>query len=181
MASTVVSSASASLVAPLSTKCNSSDARAVSMKAFSGLKKSLSSSKSEWQEKTVKAGSRIYCMQVWSPKNNLKFETLSYLPPLSQESILKQIDYLLATRCTPCLEFDVQGTVMRVNSNMPGYYDGRYWTMWKLPMFGCTDSAPVLREIQECKALYGDNCYIRVMGFDKVKQVQRASFLVHKP
>uniref|UniRef100_A0A803Q9H2 Ribulose bisphosphate carboxylase small subunit domain-containing protein n=1 Tax=Cannabis sativa TaxID=3483 RepID=A0A803Q9H2_CANSA len=30
------------------------------------------------------------------------------------------------------------------NSKMPGYYDGRYWTMWKLPMFGCNDSSQVL-------------------------------------
>ena len=24
-----------------------------------------------------------------------------------------------------------------------GYQDNRYWTMWKLPMFGCTDGAQV--------------------------------------
>ncbi|KAI7739387.1 hypothetical protein M8C21_010730, partial [Ambrosia artemisiifolia] len=29
------------------------------------------------------------------------------------------------------------GFVYRENARSPGYYDGRYWTMWKLPMFGC--------------------------------------------
>jgi len=38
-------------------------------------------------------------------------------------------------------------------------------------MFGCTDSAQVLREIQECKKEY-PNCFVRVLGFDNVKQVQ---------
>ncbi|KAL3687574.1 hypothetical protein R1sor_013883 [Riccia sorocarpa] len=181
MASTVFSFASVSLVVPLSTKRNSSTSPVVTVKAFAGLERYVNSKGSEWQAKTMKNGSRVRCMQVWNPNNNLKFETLSYLPPLNEDEILKQIDYLLATGCTPCLEFDVQGSVTRVNSNMPGYYDGRYWTMWKLPMFGCTDSSSVLREIQECKELYGDQCYIRVMAFDKAKQVQRASFLVHKP
>ena len=31
---------------------------------------------------------------------------------------------------------------------MLGYYDGRYWTLWKLPMFGCDDASLVLNEIQ---------------------------------
>ncbi|KAE9615636.1 putative ribulose-bisphosphate carboxylase [Lupinus albus] len=43
----------------------------------------------------------------------------------------------------PCLEFELE------NHKSPGYYDGRYWTMWKLPMFGCTASARVLKEVEE--------------------------------
>ncbi|KAL8148876.1 hypothetical protein AgCh_006034 [Apium graveolens] len=43
------------------------------------------------------------------------------------------------------------GYVYRENSIIPNYYDGRYWTMWKLPMFGCTDASQVLHEIAECK------------------------------
>jgi hypothetical protein len=26
---------------------------------------------------------------------------------------------------------------------LQNYYDNRYWTMWKLPMFGCTDPSQV--------------------------------------
>ena len=46
---------------------------------------------------------------------------------------------------------DVQvGTVSRTNFNglgSSGCYDGRYWTMWTLPMSWCTDAAQVPREI----------------------------------
>lgn len=44
--------------------------------------------------------------QTWNPINNKKFETLSYLPPLSDESIAKEIDYMLRKGWIPCLEFD---------------------------------------------------------------------------
>lgn len=44
--------------------------------------------------------------QTWSPLNNKKFETLSYLPPLSDESIAKEIEYMISKGWIPCLEFD---------------------------------------------------------------------------
>ncbi|MBD0418215.1 ribulose bisphosphate carboxylase small subunit, partial [Streptomyces sp. TRM S81-3] len=69
-----------------------------------------------------------------------KFETLSYLPPLSTEALLKQVDYLIRSKWVPCLEFSKVGFIFREHNASPGYYDGRYWTMWKLPMFGCTDA-----------------------------------------
>lgn len=30
--------------------------------------------------------------------------------------------------------------------HLQGYYDNRYWTMYKLPMFGCTDASQVCAE-----------------------------------
>lgn len=68
----------------------------------------------------------------------------------------------------------------RENSRMPGYYDGRYWTLWKLPMFGCNDSSQVLNEIHECKKTY-PNAYIRCLAFDNQKHVQRMAFVIQKP
>lgn len=47
-------------------------------------------------------------------------------------------------------------------------------------MFGCNDAAAVLREIENCKNEY-PGCYIRVLGFDRLRQVQCVSFIVHKP
>lgn len=46
------------------------------------------------------------------------------------------------------------GYVPRSNSRIPGYYDGRYWTLWRLPMFGFTNSSQVLNEINRCKNAY---------------------------
>ncbi|KAG6552808.1 hypothetical protein Mapa_005756 [Marchantia paleacea] len=179
MASVVASSAVVIPVAAVAASTSSKCSDVISVKA--GLKAGVFGGKSEWQAKTQTNGSRVSCMQVWEPYNNLKFETLSYLPPLSQDALAKQIDYVIKSGWAPCIEFDVQGTVTREGSTMPGYYDGRYWTMWKLPMFGCTDSASVLREIEECKKLYGTKCYIRCLGFDNTRQVQCASFIVHQP
>lgn len=47
-----------------------------------------------------------YILQTWNPINNKKFEVLSYLPPLSDDSIAKEIDYMLKKGWIPCLEFD---------------------------------------------------------------------------
>ncbi|ONK69595.1 uncharacterized protein A4U43_C05F24620 [Asparagus officinalis] len=133
-----------------------------------------------WRARTVSNGSRVHCMKTWNPINNKKFETLSYLPPLSPESIAKQVEYMVGKGWVPCLEFDEVGAVHRTNSQMPGYYDGRYWTLWKLPMFGCTDSSQVLNEIEECKKTY-PNAYIRLLSFDNKHHCQRMSFVIQKP
>ncbi|OIW07398.1 hypothetical protein TanjilG_10233 [Lupinus angustifolius] len=126
-------------------------------------------------------GGRVQCMKVWPPLGLKKFETLSYLPPLTQESLAKEVDYLLKNGWVPCLEFELEhGFVYRENHKSPGYYDGRYWTMWKLPMFGCTDSSQVLKEVEEAKKAY-PNAFIRIIGFDNVRQVQCISFIAYKP
>ncbi|KAJ7975735.1 Ribulose bisphosphate carboxylase small chain [Quillaja saponaria] len=126
-------------------------------------------------------GGRVQCFQVWPPIGLKKFETLSYLPPLSPESLAKEVDYLLRKGWIPCLEFELEhGFVYRENNRSPGYYDGRYWTMWKLPMFGTTDSSQVLRELEECKKAY-PNSFIRIIGFDNKRQVQCISFIAYKP
>ncbi|KAK3221528.1 hypothetical protein Dsin_008553 [Dipteronia sinensis] len=44
--------------------------------------------------------------KTWNPINNKKFETLSYIPRLSYDSIAKEIDYILKKGWIPCLEFD---------------------------------------------------------------------------
>lgn len=61
-----------------------------------------------------------------------------------------------------------------------GYYDNRYWTMWKLPMFGCSDPNQVLREVQACKRAFSDS-YIRLVAFDNIAQCQTMGFLVNRP
>merc|ERR1711862_106398 len=80
-------------------------------------------------------------MQAYSPINGKKYETLSYLPQLSNDDIRKQIEYFIRSKWTPCIEFSDDGDIY-LNTRMgPGYYDNRYWTMYKLPMYGCTDSS----------------------------------------
>ncbi|KAJ1277925.1 hypothetical protein BS78_04G040000 [Paspalum vaginatum] len=139
-----------------------------------------SSSRSRARTAAASNGFRTRCVKTWNPFTNTRYETLSYLPPLTEESIAREVDFIMAKGWVPCLEFDKGGAIHRSNSQMPGYYDGRYWTLWKLPMFGCTDAAQVLREVDECRREYPD-AYIRLIAFDGSRQCQSMSFVVHKP
>ncbi|EOY21026.1 hypothetical protein QUC31_007152 [Theobroma cacao] len=115
------------------------------------------------------------------PLGKKKFETLSYLPDLSREQLLKEVEYLLRSKWIPCLEFELEhGFVYRENHRSTGYYDGRYWTMWELPMFGCTDASQVLKELDEAIKAYS-KAFIRIIGFDNKRQVQCISFITYKP
>ncbi|MGF1500116.1 MAG: ribulose bisphosphate carboxylase small subunit [Elainellaceae cyanobacterium] len=98
-----------------------------------------------------------------------RYETLSYLPPLTDQQIAKQIQYILDMGFIPAVEFN--------ETSEPTVY---YWTMWKLPLFRATAVQDVLNEINECRNEYRD-CFIRVVGFDNIKQCQVLSFIVHKP
>jgi ribulose-bisphosphate carboxylase small chain len=125
--------------------------------------------------------------QVWQPVDNKFFETFSFLPPLSNDQISKQVDYIVRNGWTPCLEFsDAESAYTssvnceRMGNVASGYYDNRYWSMWKLPMFGCTDGSQVVKEIGACTKVF-PNAYIRLVAFDAVRQVQITGFLVHRP
>lgn len=98
-----------------------------------------------------------------------RYETLSYLPPLTDAQIEKQINYILKMGFIPAIEFN--------ENSEPEIY---YWTLWKLPLFNANSTRDVLDEIQACRSEY-NNCFIRVVGFDNVKQCQILSFIVHKP
>lgn len=98
-----------------------------------------------------------------------RYETFSYLPPLTDQQIVRQIQYVLDQGYYPAVEFNE-------TSDAEIYY----WTMWKLPLFGCKTPQELLNEVQQCKSEYS-NCFIRVVAFDNIKQCQVMSFIVHKP
>jgi ribulose-bisphosphate carboxylase small chain len=98
-----------------------------------------------------------------------RYETLSYLPPLTDAQIAKQVQYILEQGYIPAIEFNETSEPTEC-----------YWTMWKLPLFGARDVREVLDEVQACRS-DNSNCFIRVVGFDNVKQCQILSFIVYKP
>jgi ribulose-bisphosphate carboxylase small chain len=98
-----------------------------------------------------------------------RYETFSYLPPLSDQQIAKQIQFMLDQGYIPAVEFN--------ETSDPEVY---YWTMWKLPLFGARSVQEVLNEVQACRSEYS-SCFIRVVGFDNIKQCQAVGFIVHKP
>lgn len=125
-------------------------------------------------------------MMTWNPIGNTMYETFSFLPPLSDNEIAKQVDYIVANGWTPCLEVAPEDTsstadvfASRITCTTATYYDNRYWSLWKLPMFGCTNADEVLREISAAKRAFPD-CFVRLVAFDSDKQVQVSSFLVQR-
>jgi ribulose-bisphosphate carboxylase small chain len=99
----------------------------------------------------------------------LRYETLSYLPPLTDQQITKQVQYMLDQGYIPAVEFE--------KNPKP---NDHHWTLWKLPLFSAASSQEVLSEVRECRTEFPD-CYIRVIGFDNIRQCQIMSFIVHKP
>ncbi|MBN3963111.1 MULTISPECIES: ribulose bisphosphate carboxylase small subunit [unclassified Nostoc] len=98
-----------------------------------------------------------------------RYETLSYLPPLTDAQIAKQIQYILNQGYIPAIEFNETSEPTEL-----------YWTLWKLPLFGAKSTQEVLSEVQGCRSQFNTS-YIRVVGFDNIKQCQILSFIVHKP
>lgn len=97
-----------------------------------------------------------------------RYETFSYLPPLSDQQIARQLQYALSNGYSPAIEFSLDGRC-----------EDLVWTLWKLPLFGAQSPEEVLSEIQACRQAY-PKAYIRVVAFDSFRQVQTLSFLVQR-
>ena len=97
--------------------------------------------------------------------------TFSYLPPLSEDQIRAQVQYMIDNGWAVAVEF----------TDDP-HPRNTYWSMWDLPMFDVADAAAVMAEIKACRKTHG-NCYIKVDGFDPspLRQGQVLSFVVHRP
>jgi ribulose-bisphosphate carboxylase small chain len=144
-------------------------------------------SKATVSSKKVTFAAPARSFQVWTPTDNKFFETFSFLPPLTNDEITKQVNYIVGNGWTPCLEFAEPGQAYvsshnseRFGAVSSGYQDNRYWTMWKLPMFGCQNGEQVLAEMNACTKAFPD-AYIRLVAFDAVRQVQTCGFLIHRP
>jgi len=176
-----MAAACASLIASAPVAVTASVAPSRSLKALAPARAAT------FAQKTVSNGIKTRQMLVWQPVNNKFFETLSFLPPLTDDQIARQVDYVINNGWVPCLEFAEAGqayvnseNTIRMCGVASNYNDNRYWTMYKLPMFGCTDPSQVLKEISNAEKSFPD-AYIRLCAFDNVRQVQCVSFLVHRP
>ena len=107
------------------------------------------------------------------------FETFSYLPPLSDAELLKQVQYLISNKYNPCIEFEFPDKAYAAaafekgfdSRSSSGFSINRYWSMWKLPMYGATDPEMVLAECKKCSKAF-PNAFVRLAGFDAVRQAR---------
>ena len=94
---------------------------------------------------------------------------ISYLTQLDEGQLGRQIQYLLDQGLVPAIEY--------VREPDPRDH---YWAMWKLPLFQAQAVQDVLTEIQACQVDH-PGCFIKLIGYDRSRQTQAVSLLVHEP
>ena len=97
-----------------------------------------------------------------------KYETFSYLPPLSKEATRAQIQYIVDKGWNPGIEHTEPENAFQ-----------NYWYMWKLPMFGETDVDAILAELEACHKAHPKN-HVRLMGFDNFAQSAGTAMVVYR-
>lgn len=95
----------------------------------------------------------------------------SFLPDLTDEQISAQVQY--------CLD---KGWAVNIEFTDDPHPRNTYWEMWGLPMFDLRDAAGIMKELADCRRVYGDR-YIRISGFDSSHgwESVRISFIVNRP
>ena len=97
--------------------------------------------------------------------------TFSFLPDLSDDQIVAQIEY--------CLRNDWAVGVEYTDDPHPR---NNLWEMWGMPMFDLRDAAGVMMEIRECRKAFPES-YIRINAYDATRgqETVRLSFIVNRP
>lgn len=98
--------------------------------------------------------------------------TFSFLPPLTDEQIRKQVEY--------CMK---NGWAVNVEFTDDPHPRNTYWEMWGMPMFDLTDAGTVMYELEECRKVHKDRGYIRVSGLDSTPgwESVHLSFITDRP
>ncbi len=97
--------------------------------------------------------------------------TFSFLPDLTDEQIVKQIEYGLAN-----------GWAIAIEYTDDPHPRNTYWEMFGIPMFDLRDAAGVMGEVSACRKTF-PNHYIKVNAFDasRGRESVRLSFIVNRP
>lgn len=97
--------------------------------------------------------------------------TFSYLPDLSDDEIILQIQY--------CLD---NGWPLSVEYTDDPHPRNTYWEMWGLPMFDLKDAGGVLLEVNACREARPGH-YVKLNAYDAQlgRQTTALSFIVQRP
>jgi ribulose-bisphosphate carboxylase small chain len=95
----------------------------------------------------------------------------SFLPDLTDEQILKQIEYAL----NKCWSISIEYTDDPHPRNC-------YWEMWGLPLFDARDASVILFELNMAKKAK-PNHYVKLSFFDNSRGIEACclSFIVQRP
>jgi ribulose-bisphosphate carboxylase small chain len=97
--------------------------------------------------------------------------TFSFLPDLSDEQIVLQLDHALG-----------KGWAIGIEHTDDPHPRNTYWEMFGNPMFDIRDAAGVMLELRACRRAFPDR-YIRVTAFDSTHGTESIvlSFIVDRP
>jgi ribulose-bisphosphate carboxylase small chain len=97
--------------------------------------------------------------------------TFSFLPDLSDEQIIRQLDYCMS-----------QGWAVGIEYTDDPHPRNVYWEMFGNPMFDLHDAAGIMLELNSCRKTYPSH-YVRVTAFDSTHTVESVvlSFIVQRP
>jgi ribulose-bisphosphate carboxylase small chain len=97
--------------------------------------------------------------------------TFSFLPDLTDEQIVRQLDH--------CLE---KGFSIGIEYTDDPHPRNTFWEMFGNPMFDIGDAAGVMLELKECRKAFPSH-YIRVTAFDSTHGTESVvlSFIVNRP
>lgn len=97
--------------------------------------------------------------------------TFSFLPDLTDDQIVAQVEYCLNNEWAIGVEY--------TNDPHPRNF---LWEMWGNPMFDLRDAAGVMMEVKACRKAFPDH-YIRINAFDSTRgqETVRLSFIINRP
>lgn len=101
--------------------------------------------------------------------STIKLGTFSYLPPMSREQVVAQVDYALG-----------RGWTCGIEHVEPARATETFWYMWRLPLFGELNPTAVMEELDRCRDANPGH-YVRLVAYDRIRQTQGLAFVVHRP
>lgn len=106
-----------------------------------------------------------------NPTGRVTQGQFSFLPDLTDEEIVKQIEYGLS-----------KGYAWSVEYTDDPHPRNTYWEMFGHPMFDLKDPAGILMEVTNCRKTFPHH-YIRMMAFDSTRNIESIamSFIVNRP
>jgi ribulose-bisphosphate carboxylase small chain len=95
----------------------------------------------------------------------------SFLPDLTDDQIIKQIQYAIKNSWAISIEY----------TDDP-HPRNNYWEMWGLPLFDIKDPAAIMFELNMARKAM-PNYYIKLVAFDNTRGVESSvmSFIVQRP
>jgi len=98
-----------------------------------------------------------------------RFETYSFLPPLTPQQIDAHIDQILERHLVPLIEYN--DTVNHTHN---------FWHMWHLPKGAAPTKLLIKKMLGQCAA-NNPAAYVRLSGYNRQKRTNSISFIVHAP